>query len=373
MTVRITSLQALPSVRDYRISVAVMNCDPSIRYTVLVDTPEYNRLFEEMGHTFGPIHFWRKSPKSLLGRVWYHLTRESSAGQELGRIMDTLETDIIQTQNLDYLGYYAIRYTDLAVVHDVSDFYSIFPREQDRPRRPSFNLKEKYAHHRRLQCEKFVFERADALVFNSPQMLDIAHELYNVRGETLVVPNAVPATDVPQRSLTKLSALDGEYHMVFVGHINQPKFDQLCRVADQGLHVHLYTYQAHAFRAALAQACADHPCLHHHGSLPYRELLIQLTQYDYGLVLWYQGATERFFDASLPSKLFDYLASGVPVIVGPYKALVDFVLSHDCGFVVQDVSEIRENLADSHTAGDRNQYIMEHYVPDLIVLYNRLI
>lgn len=372
MTVHITSLQALPSVRDYRIGVAVTNCDPSIRYTVLVDTPGYNRLFEEMGHTFGLIRYWRKKPRSLLGRAWYHFTGESSAGQELARIIGTLETDIIQTQNLDYLGYYAIRYTDLPVVHDVSDFYSIFPREQDVPRRLSFSLWHKYAHRRRLQHERFVFERADALTFNSPHMLEIAHKLYNIRGETLVIPNAVPAADVPKRSLTKLSALDGKCHVVFVGHINQPKLDRLRQVADQGLHVHLYTYQASTFKASLLRTSADHPYLHHHGSLPYRELLIQLTQYDYGLVLWYQGATEQFFEASLPSKLFDYLASGVPVIVGPYKALADFVSSHNCGFVVQDVSEIREKLADSYSVGDRNQYIMEHYVPDLIALYDHL-
>jgi glycosyltransferase involved in cell wall biosynthesis len=372
MTIQITSLQALPSVRDYRISVAVMNRDPSVCYTVLVDTPEYNRIYEDMGHNFGPIHYWRRKPRNLLGRVWYHLTGEPSAGQELARKVETLGTDIVLTQNLDYLGYYAIRYTDLPVVHDVSDFYSIFPRKQDRSRWPSFSLWREYAHWRRLQYEKFVFERADALIFNSSHMLEIAHELYNIRGETLVVPNAVPAADVPQRLLTRLSALDGECHTVFVGHINQPKLDRLRQVADQGLHVHLYTYQANSFIASLLRACADHPYLHHHGSLSYRELLIQLTQYDYGLILWYQGARERFFDASLPSKLFDYLASGVPVIVGPYKALVDFVSSHNCGFVVQDVSEIREKLADSYTVGDRNQYIMEYYVPDLIALYHQL-
>jgi len=372
MTMRITSLQALPSVRDYRISVAVMNCDPSIRYTVLVDTPEYNRLFEELGHTFGPLHYWRKKPKGLLGRIRYHFTGESSAGRELARTINTLETDIIQTQNLDYLGYYAIRYTDLPVVHDVSDFYSIFPTDQDTPRRHSFSLWGKYAHRRRLWYEKFVFEQADALLFNSLQMLEVAHKLYNIRGETIVIPNAVPAADVPQTSLTKLSALDGEYHLVFVGHINQPKLDRLRQVADQGLHVHLYTYQATTFKATLLRACADHPYLHHHGALPYRELLIQLTQYDYGLVLWYEGATARFFDTSLPSKLFDYLASGMPVIVGPYKALVDFVSSHNCGFVVREVSEIKEKLADRYTVGDRKQYIMEYHVPDLIALYHRL-
>ena len=373
MTIRITSLQALPSVRDYRISVAVMNCDSSIRYTILVDTPEYNSLFENMGHTIGSISYWRKKPRGLFGRAWYHFTGESSAGQELAKITNTLETDIIQTQNLDYLGYYAIRYTDLPVVHDVSDFYSIFPQKQDVSRRPSFSLLDKYAHRRRLRYEKFVFERADALIFNSSHMLEVACELYHIRGETLVIPNAVPAADMPQRSLTKLSTLDGEYHLVFVGHINLPKLDRLRQVADQGLHVHLYTYQASTFKASLLRACAGHPCLHHHGSLPYRELLIQLTQYDYGLVLWYWGARERFFDASLPSKLFDYLASGVPVIVGPYRALLDFVSSHNCGFDVQDVSEIREKLADSHTVGDSNQYVMENYVPRLVELYRSLV
>jgi len=115
-----------------------------------------------------------------------------------------------------------------------------------------------------------------------------------------------------------------------------------------------------------------HPYMHYHDPLPYRALLQEMTQYDYGLVLWYEGARAGFFHATLPSKLFDYLAIGLPVIVGPFRSLVDYVQSKGCGFVLRDMDELGTRLAHRYSLGDLKEYTMEYYIPSLIELYQEL-
>lgn len=372
--INVISFQALPNVRDYQLNAAVTKYDPEIRISVLAETPGYSDVFEKLGHPFvAPPWFWRSRPKNLLGKLWHHFFDERFSGPKLARIVKELGADLIHSHNLNRLGYYAIRYTDVPAVHDVSDFYSIFPRDQENPSEPSMSLWARYKHRKELQWEKYVFENAAGLTFQSPYYVDIAKTRYNVRSETAVIPNAVLRDDLPHRSLPKLSQEDGQVHTVFVGHINRLKLDRVKEIADRGIPVHLYTFHSPDFEPILLAECKVHKYLYYHGALPRRELLLALTQYDYGLVLWYRGATEPFFDAVLPSKMFYYLASGLPLIVAPYRSLSEFVLSRGCGFVLTHIDELEDKIEKKYTVGDRTQYTIEYYIPDLVRLYRKLV
>lgn len=369
----IISFQDAPSVRPYLMNVAAMKYDSTIHYILLIEMPGYDKTFEKLGYSFAPPRFWRSKPKTLVGKIYYHFFSERSGGRKLSKLVQEFKADIIHTHNVDHLAYYAIRYTNLPVVHDISDFYSIFPRNQGHPsNKRRFGLWERYRHAKRLVWEKFAFENADGLTFNSPYMLDVAKELYNIRAETAVIPNAVPEEDIPRENLPKLSKRDRQVHAVFVGHINRAKLNRVKELADRDIHVHLYTLHAECFESILLRKCEEHKYLHYHRAVPHRQLLLELTQYDYGLVLWYEGAQEKFFEVSLPSKLFDYLASGLPVIVGPYRALSDFVLSKGCGFVLNHIDELESKLSKTYTVGDRGRYTMEYYVPRLMALYRKI-
>ncbi|MBC8276341.1 MAG: glycosyltransferase, partial [Chloroflexi bacterium] len=367
MNLHVLSLQGLPGVRDYRMCVAALQCDPTLRYTVLVENPDYYRRFEGLGHLFAPIHIWRtRSRATWIDKLRYYFLDEIVAGQRLKQLVAEFQVDIVHTQNLPHLAYYAVKYTNRPVVHDVSDFYSIFPRDQESPPKRSLSIWRWYKHQRESWYERYAFENCEALTFNSPHMLEAARGLYNIRRLTAVIPNAVPEQDIPRHGLPKLSHIDHNFHLVFVGHINRLKLERLSWVADRGFHVHLYTYHSASFEPTLRRKVASCPFLHYHGALPYQELLVQLTQYDYGLVLWYKGAGEQFFQVSLPGKLFDYLASGLPVVVGPYRSMVDFVQTKGCGFVLRDINELEEGLAQQYSLGDPKQYTMEHYIPALL-------
>ena len=353
-------------------AVAAMRLCPEIRFTSILEHEQYYRTWQMLGHQFAPTRYWRAAPRTRIGKIHYHLLSEHSAGRDLRYLLDETQVDAVHSQNYEHLGYFATKYAGRPVIHDVSDFYSIFPRNQERPSGRSSGPVATFKHIRRQWLEKHALEQADALTFNSPMMLELARQRYAISGETLVIPNAVPEEDVPRSFLPKLSVQDGYVHTVFVGHINGPKLHSLVEVADRGVHVHLYTLQKGSFDQTLSETCEDHRYLHCHGALPYRRLLQELTQYDFGLVLWYKGANEPFFQASLPSKLFDYLAAGLPVIVRPFQALVEFVQRHQCGFVLYDLDELPGKLEKTYTVGDRRKYTMEHYIRPLLDLYREM-
>lgn len=369
----ITHFTVQPSVRDYRMRRALESSNAGIRSALLVDRPEYDDRFEELGHGAVTTAVWRPAASTRLDRIGQRVWGMRAAGQQLKALVTQLQTDIIHTHNRGHLAYHAKRNTDLPIVHDVSDFYSIFPHEHLKGYRKYWNPALLFDHWQQLRYERFALEECDALTFNSSHMLEIAQARYKIQGSCAIIPNAVPEADLPDEELPKLSNRDGDIHTVFVGHVNTPKLEPLLQIAEMGVHVHLYTMQARSFERHLREISRDCPFLHWHGAVPYRRLLIELTQYDFGLVLWYPGAKELFFQASLPSKLFDYLASGLPVIVGPYRALVDFVEDRGCGFVLTDAAELREKLSEDYHVGDRRQYTMEHYLPRLVELYRSLV
>lgn len=374
MTLNVMSLQALPADRDYRINMALREFDPHLQLTVVIETPDYNRVFESLGHEVEDIHIWRTRPKvTLMDKIYYHFLSEKSAGRRLSELADALNVDIIHTHNYDHLAYYALKYTNRPVVHDASDFYSIFPHKYQTPTTRVFSPWKFYNHLRRLRYEEFAFKNCHGLTFNSIHMLDAAQQRYKMKGRTLVIPNGVPQVELPRRQLPKLSGQDQQVHTVFEGHINKPELEQLEELANRGVHVHLYALPTKSVESVLHPAGITHPYMHYHEPLPYRSLLQEMTRYDYGLVLWYEGAKAEFFQASLPSKFFDYLASGLPVIVGPYRSLADYVKSKGCGFVLWDMNELEVKLAQQYPLGDPKQYTMEHYIPPLVDLYRELV
>lgn len=178
------------------------------------------------------------------------------------------------------------------------------------------------------------------------------------------VPELGPATTLP-----KLSDSDGEVHVVAV---NSPAprpgrrpatrfFDAACdlidkwrAIVDAGLHLHFYFPYTHAHEAEVYaeyfELARESSHFHIEPTLPFDDLLIELTRYDWGL--WHLDVhrvpSPRALAALAPNNLFTLVQAGLPLIVSPHTTFArDLVEAQGNGIVIapDEIGSLRERIA----------------------------
>jgi len=344
----ILSLQRMVCGRTYKMIKGVRNVDPSIQYDLLLRSPSKSSSpYIQLGYCFAKPYylFSDKINKLLLPATFLNIN--GIYRSRIQKIARKLRIDIINTHTPDELGYYA-KQTNFPVVHDIFDTFSftgeylynsLFCTEQPALRSMALikrlgidnkianTIKKTY-----LSWEKFVHERCDGLIYTSQYMLDAAKQKYSINCPTVIVPNAVLQEDLPTFYKPKLSEKDGKRHVVFTGHITKQKLEVLLRVSKRDICVHVYPICSKSIMEKMNLISNKNRWFYVHDPLPYKKLLIELTQYDFGLILWYEGATDPIFQLSLPNKLFEYLAAGLPIITGPYYSISDYIKKEGGGW-----------------------------------------
>jgi glycosyltransferase involved in cell wall biosynthesis len=160
--------------------------------------------------------------------------------------------------------------------------------------------------------------------------LILAETGYNARFRAThpVVPNT---TYVPDRAAPP----DGTGRVVYVGHLSPDRgaFDliELARlVQPHGITVELVGPADAQARAQLEPA-RDGGLLRWHGFVPNDEAMLITDGALAGLSLLHDDPNFRH---SMPTKVAEYMARGVPVITTPLPLAVDLVERNDCGIVV---------------------------------------
>jgi glycosyltransferase involved in cell wall biosynthesis len=78
------------------------------------------------------------------------------------------------------------------------------------------------------------------------------------------------------------------------------------------------------------------------GPIEYVTLLSELTQYDFALIG--SPIPDPMFDGSIPNKLFEYMAAGIPMICMNAPQVSEFLLATGMGVTVSDVSQIPQAM-----------------------------
>ena len=247
--------------------------------------------------------------------------------RSLRKLIGRLPGSVVRTNTPDFAGAAALG-SGKRVIAEVYDTWSLY----DDARRPGFGSWVRNV--AAARAERRVHEGADLLVYTTKEMLDYAATRYEV-GRAIVVPNAVVASDLPKARRRKLSE-DGGSHCVYVGFL-QPSNEGGSRSIVPLLREIAREHRVHVYGVTeRAKADAVHRELEGiavwHDPVPQVRLLEELTQYDFGLILLPRVDARRF-DTVLPAKLFEYVCSGLPVLVSPYRALRNFVKAYGCGTV----------------------------------------
>jgi len=69
-----------------------------------------------------------------------------------------------------------------------------------------------------------------------------------------------------------------------------------------------------------------------------------MIQHDYGWAGFNVAKNKERNDVALANKLFEYVASGLPVLSFPHKAQKEFMEKNKMGLVFEDVDELDERM-----------------------------
>ena len=306
------------------------------------------------------------------------------ASEAVNRIIKDYKPGIIHSHNApDTLTLTAIDIdTEVPVIHDVHEILTIhnsgfFAGDNE----------EKLTRYR--EEERRVCEKSDGLIHATGGIRRYVQQQYDVNADReIVFYNYVLESLMTHRFVRKLSERDGGIHIAYIGCITSvvpgSHYDLrgiFNEIADLGIHIHIYptkdliTKSNNDYRR-LAESSRF---LHFHGTLDYRRLLYEITQYDFG---WagFNGETNReHVNITLPNKVFDYVSSGLPIISFPHKTVQRFIEKHGLGLVVEGVDELPRRLKDVNLSKlkervmkSRCAFTMESNILKLIEFYGRM-
>lgn len=285
-----------------------------------------------------------------------------SSPQELWKLSDRF--DLVHCHNEpDYWTVAALAGAP-PVVHDTHDMIAL--RE---------------AGERNLSFFEAVANRGAAgRIYTTEEQRDAAKRLYGAPEPSLVFGNYASANHLPRRFLPKLSAMDGEMHVVYQGGISGRPHREfgplLAKIARPGVHVHILPLPRNE---GLVRVFQGHPNIHFHASISPSELLEQLTQYDVGIIPFNLLPENRdFLQCTIANKFWEYLAAGLPILTSRllsyerlFREMPVGAVFDDAETAVAQLPRLVEMARTQNLTSKARTY--EEEVPRLIAFYQELL
>jgi Glycosyltransferase Family 4 len=321
---RVLFLQQQPCVRALKYAVALRSAFPRIRLA-----------FAYQGRTLSD----RYGSGDELFERWWDLGPEPS--MRLRAVVDEFRPDLIHSHNLpDSLTAIALElFADrVPVVHDVHDLQSLrrTPYEHGFPEPPE-----------PLALERLAIEECSALVAVSDELLEAIRARYRTPAMTLSFPNYALRRDLPAE-LPPADRRNGHPpRLVYQGTLstNGGHYDlrEIFRaIVGEGLSLDVYPSR-HV--AAYAELAAELDGLRAHATLPPRQLLAALPEYDFGWAGFNSSLNGAHLDTCLPNKAYEYVGCGLPVLTLRHRALERLVGDRSLGLCLTTLDDLGGQLA----------------------------
>lgn len=237
-----------------------------------------------------------------------------------------------------------------------------------------------------LTLEFIANKYSDGNIYTSQAVVDIARKKFDLENkEVMCLENVVLRQVDLKYTLDKLSLLDRQIHCVYEGGINfdDPNSDRYYielwkRLTDEGIHIHFYS-QTNPKKCIEYEKESKY--LHYEGNLGSMDLIKEMTKYDCGLALFNVNDKNRLFiETATANKIYEYLNSRLPVIVGGLKNYTNFVLENNVGIGLDYTRAIRPQIEEACTSIvvdenflEKNGLTMISKGKELVDFYERVI
>ena len=301
---------------------------------------------------------------------WWSLPADDAASA-LADSVEEFRPTLVHSHNLpDSLTVLALDVLDgrVPVIHDVHDLQSL----RQTPYEDGFDDPDDPA-----DLESAAVEGCAALIAVSQEMLDEIDARHSTPARRLIFANYALERDIaPDASSPRTPSRPPR--VVYQGSLsaNGSHYDlrdHFAAIAASGLPVDVFPNRAVPAYRELAARTDGMTVMETHEPAA---LLQKLPAYDVGWTAFNTGLNAAHLDTALPNKAFEYLASGLPIAVGPHRALERLVRDHGVGVVVArpgdlagrleeaDLGALRERVAES-----RRRFTVEGHIGALVDLY----
>jgi glycosyltransferase involved in cell wall biosynthesis len=191
----------------------------------------------------------------------------------------------------------------------------------------------------------------------------------------------------------KLSALDREIHTVVVGRMIGMDESNIKFLADNNIHLHLYSENAHDSRETYNNILKHNAegFFHVHSYVTSNDWTAEFSKYDAGWLHCFDSNNDgnllktTWDDLNIPARLYTLAAANIPSIQkdnsGHIVAMQHIVKKMNIGVFYNNLEELAVKLHDTNLMEQlnknitkvRQQFTFDYYVPELTAFFNQVI
>jgi glycosyltransferase involved in cell wall biosynthesis len=272
---------------------------------------------------------------------------------------------------------------DVPIIHDVHEVLSVhnsgFEANDDDESLSQYCEEERRAN-----------EESDGRIYATEGIGEYVQQHYDVNPENdLVFHNYVSESVMPRNFKEKLSKEDGDVHIVYIGFITSvvegSHYDlrhTFKDIASHGMHIHIYpTNNLITLSNDSYKKLADsNEFIHFYSNMNRKELLKEITQYDFGWAGFNGAENKKHLDIAFPNKVMEYVACGLPVLAFPHKTIQRFIEQYGVGLVFDAIDELEELLKSGSPSNiretvlnSRHCFAIENQISRVVDFYEQIL
>lgn len=284
------------------------------------------------------------------------------------RFVEQSQFDIVHCSNAPDMLTCLLLNTSKPIVFDTHDMNSLWGHD---------NIEN-------LTLEFIANTQCDGNIYTSQGVVEIAKKKYGLDNkEILSLENMILEQEEISNPYEKLSSTDHQIHCVYEGGMNGKDqesdrfFESLWeKITDCGIHIHFYSQADPVYCMALE---GKSEYLHYEGNMGSKELVQEMTKYDCGLAIFNVSEKNRtFLETGTANKVYEYINSRIPVVVGDIKSYSDFVKKYNVGISLDFTKDIKKQISEackikiSSDFLENNGLTMKSRSHELVAFYERV-